>query len=301
MKIYDGHMHIGGSAAPNPAQLMEKLEACGISGGCVISIDPDDPGFTFEQRMENLFAWVKGWEDRLFPVAWLHPYEPDIFWKLENCAARGVAAFKFIPSNYSVGEELPRQVFRRIEELGFPIIFHSGILYDFQVSSKNNMPANWENFIDFQSLRFSMAHCAHPWSDECVMVYGKFRWVYEHLRAAVEGKPTIYKEYPWIREHIHTAEGTVNFSAPELYLDTTPGAHGAFRRDMLRKICSCYPDGQRMMFGTDGYVENYPADKVRKLLAEEKKILDAAGASKQFRENMYCRGLFRFLGKQAEE
>ncbi len=46
MTIYDAHMHIGGSATPNPEQLVERLNACGITGGNVMSIDPDDVNFT---------------------------------------------------------------------------------------------------------------------------------------------------------------------------------------------------------------------------------------------------------------
>ena len=133
MKTFDAHMHIGGYATPDPDGLLKRLNACGIEGGCVFSIDPDDPGFTYQERIENLFAWTKGREDRLFPVAWMHPYEENILEKVRECAERGVAAFKFIPNNYYVSDEKPTEVFRLIESLNKPIFFHSGVLYDFRL------------------------------------------------------------------------------------------------------------------------------------------------------------------------
>lgn len=297
MKIYDGHMHIGGSAAPNPAVLCKRLESIGISGGCVMSIDPDDHAFTYRERIDNLFAWVKGYEDRLYPIAWLHPYEDDILNKVQDCARRGVAGFKFIPNNYYVSDEQPMRVFRAIEELGLPIFFHSGILYDFLESSQYNKPLNWECFLGLHNLRFSLGHCSHPWYDEALSVFGKFRWVAYHTACAAEGKPTIYRDYEWVRAHItDTPEGR-RAETPDLYLDTTPGAHKVFRQDLLTKLVSAAPDGRNIFFGTDQYVENYPAEYIAGLLKEEKEVLDAAGASEDFRARMYGENIMKFLGK----
>ena len=294
--IYDGHMHIGGSAEPNPEELIRRLTACGISGGNVISIDPDDVNFTYEQRVENLFAWVKGYEDRLFPVAWLHPGEPDVLEKVRDLAARGVAAFKFIPNTYFPGDEQPMRVFRLIEELNLPVIFHSGVLYDFLESSQYNKPLNWECFAKFKRLRFSMGHCGHPWYDECVLMYGKFRWMRWHAACAANGEATINANNPWVLEHLsEAADGTRTFTTPQLFLDTTPGAHKAYRRDLLTKLVSCFPDGDGIFFGTDMYVEDYSEDVVKGWLAFENEILDEAGATQSFREKMYCGNLFSFL------
>lgn len=293
MKIYDGHMHIGGSAAPDPEGLLNKLAACGISGGSVISIDPDDINFTYEQRITNLFDWTRGYEDRLFPVAWLHPNEEHILDKVRELDKAGVVAYKFIANNYHVYDELPQKVFRLIEELGKPIIFHCGILYDFMESSQFNKPLDWECFSRFNDLRFSIAHCGHPWYDEAMLVYGKFRWINWHTNCAAKGIPTIYYNNPWVTKHLH-GDGT--YSAPQLFLDTTPGPAGEYRKDLLKKMVSFCPEGANMFFGTDKYVEEYPSEFVANLLAFEKQILDDCGASDEFRENMYHNSLQKLLG-----
>ncbi len=297
MTIYDAHMHIGGLSDPEPAKLLEKLNKCGITGGNVLSIDPDDPRFDYKYRIDNLFQWVKGCEDRLFPVAWLHPYEENILDKVRDCAARGVKAFKFIPNNYHVYDEIPTKVFKLIEELGLPIMFHSGTLYDFLPSSQYNMPNDWECFIGYDNLRFSMAHCANPWVTECLILYGKYRWIAQHADSVAKGKPDIYVEFPWIKSHVYTDEnGNRTYKSPQLFIDTTPGTHGVYRREMLRNYCSSYPDGMNMFFGTDKYVEEYPVDIVTTWLAEEKEALESVNATEEFYDNMYWKNMFKFLG-----
>lgn len=298
MIIYDAHMHIGGYSNPEPGKLVERLNACGITGGNVLSIDPNDSNFTYQQRMDNLFAWTKGYEDRIFPVAWLHPYEENILDKVRDCIERGVVAFKFIPNNYHVYDPRPTEVFRLIEELGYPIMFHSGVLYDFVRSSQYNQPINWECFVEYKNLRFSLAHCANPWYDETLLIYGKFRWIKWHMDNIVTGEPDIYFSNPWVKAHmIETAQGK-KYDVPQLFMDTTPGTHGVYRKDMLQKYCTSYPDGINMFFGSDKYVEDYPSEIVQKWLDEEREVLAEVNASKEFLENMYCNNMFRFLNIQ---
>ncbi len=297
MKIYDAHMHIGGDDVPNPKGLIENLEAGGVYGGGVFSIDPVDPGFTYKERMDNLFAWVKGYEDRLFPFAWLHPYEENVLDKVKDCAERGVTGFKFIPNDYAVGDAKPQKVFSLIEELGLPIFFHSGILYDYDQNMDYNRPANWECFIHFKNLKFSMSHCSHPWYDECLMLGGKFSWMAEHANRAAKGERTIYADFPWIKEHIVEKDGVKIAETPQLYMDTTPGPDGPFQEDLLRKICHLFPNGNQVMFGSDLYVETYWPEVTNRWRAERNKVFDEVGASEEFRRNYFSESFLRFIGK----
>ncbi len=186
----------------------------------------------------------------MFPVAWLHPYEENILDKVRNCVERGVVAFKFIPNNYHVYDSKPTEVFRLIEELGYPIMFHSGVLYDFMKSSQYNQPVNWESFVDYKNLRFSMAHCAHPWYAEAMLVCGKFRWINWHMNQIAQGNPDIYTDNPWVQAHLKDTEQGRTYDAPQLFLDTTPGAHGVYRKDLLQK-CFSSQKGGRVRFKTD--------------------------------------------------
>ena len=79
MKIFD--MHIHEHAAPNPEDLLKKMEAAGVYGGCIFSHQPYinkpgsvfEDGKSFEERLTNVLGWTKGYEDRLFPIIWIHP------------------------------------------------------------------------------------------------------------------------------------------------------------------------------------------------------------------------------------
>ena len=45
-------------------------------------------GTSFDERLEEVLSWCKGFEDRLFPIMWIHPYEENIFDKVKECADR---------------------------------------------------------------------------------------------------------------------------------------------------------------------------------------------------------------------
>lgn len=296
MRIYDGHIHLGGMMDPDPSFILGRMEQAGIYGGCIMSIDPEDPGFTYKERIDNLFKWVDGHEDRLFPVAWLHPYEDDIFGKVQDCAKRGVKAFKFIASNYTVGDKRPAEVFKLIEELGLPILFHSGILYDFNVSSQNNMPVNWECFLNFRSLKFSLAHCGHPWVNDAIAEFGKFRWAGGRVQHVADGGSTIYERFDWLKERLIDDNGKLKATYPELYLDTTPGPSGVFRDDLFKRLINYCPTGEKIFFGSDNYAELYDPGFIKAVLKDEQEFCEKYGASEEFKENMYEKSLMRFLG-----
>ena len=226
MQIFDMHIHAEDTPA-DPAGLLANLAKAGIYGACVFSHCPEEfilgkPGIPFEARMAELKAWTQGYEDRLFPVLWIHPYEKDIFDKIRIAAEAGVAAFKIICNDFFIYEEQPMAVLRAIAAAGKPVFFHSGILWDGQVSSAYNRPLNWEALLKIEGLRFSMGHCSWPWIDECVAMYGKF------LNALSMGH------------------------AAEMFFDITPGTPEIYRRELLTKLYTLgYDVGDNVMFGTD--------------------------------------------------
>ena len=87
MKIYDMHIHAG-NGTPNPEALLENFDKAGVYGGAIISIEPkesyDAVRMDYEERLENILNWTKGYEDRLFPVLWIHPFEENIIEKIHN-------------------------------------------------------------------------------------------------------------------------------------------------------------------------------------------------------------------------
>ena len=297
MKIFDAHIHIGGDSKPDPKALIEKMEAGGVYGGGLYSIEPINPDFTYEERMNSLFSWVEGYEDRLFPFAWIHPHEDNVLEQVKDCAKRGVAGFKFIAGTYSIRDEKAQDVFRLVEELRLPAFFHTGILWEMSENIDDNRPGNWEQFVNYKSLKFCMCHCSYPWYDECLAMYGKFNWMTNHAQKAANGEHTLYANYPWVKEHITEKDGKRIAETPEMYMDTTPGANGLYRDDLLKKLCYLVPDGKRVMFGTDRHAETYQPEVTSYWISEQNRVFDEVHATEEFRNNFYRESFLRFMGK----
>lgn len=274
MKIIDMHIHHGLVCADegDKPYIIENMEKAGIWGGCVFSSPPDNmwpEGKPFEERLDEIFEVVSKNKDRLFPILWIHPYEENIFEKIDVAIKRGIDGFKIICKDFYVYEEKSIEVLKYIAAKGKPVIFHTGILWSADVASKYNKPLHFEALLGIKGLRFSMGHCSWPWVDECIALYGEF------MNALTKRDDTA-----------------------EMFLDLTPGTPEIYREELLTKIFTVgYDFNNNLLFGTDSHEENYSSFWVSKWLEIDRKIMDKLGVSKAVRENMYYNNLMRFLGK----
>lgn len=271
MKIIDIHTH-SGKDKPNPEYLISQMEKAGVYGACVFSTRPleydEKVGLSFEGRLNELSEWTKGYEERIFPVLWIHPYEENIIEKINIAVDRGIAAFKIICGDFYIYEEQCIKVLTEIAKYNKPVFFHSGILWDGKVSSKYNRPVNWESLLNIKGLRFSMGHCSWPWIDECIALYGKF------LNSILEGEIS------------------------EMFFDITPGTPEIYREELLEKLYTIgYDIGDNIMFGTDSNSNDYNSVWTKKWLETDRKIMDKLGVSRINREKLYYNNFMRFLGK----
>lgn len=270
MKIYDMHIHSFNRPA-NAEKLLSEMKKAGVYGGCVFSNWPKEAnaevGTSFEERLGEVLELSKNSSGRILPVLWIHPYEENIIEKVHIAKDAGIVAFKIICTDFYVYEEPVLNLLREIATLGCPVIFHSGILWDGAVSSKYNRPLNWEALLPIEGLRFSMGHCSWPWIDECIALYGKF------LNAK-----------------------TVRGGA-EMFFDITPGTPDIYRRELLTKLYTLgYDVGDNIMFGTDTSADAYSDKWASEWLIRDGEILDDLGVSQKYREKLYEKNLFRFLG-----
>lgn len=161
------------------------------------------------------------------------------------------------------------KVIREIASLGKPIFFHSGILWDGNVSSRYNRPLNWEDLLLVPDLKFSMGHCSWPWHDECIALYGKF------LNSRKRG-----------------------LSTAEMFFDITPGTPAIYREDLLYKLFKIgYDVENNVMFGSDGRAHHYP-ESIKRYLEKDQEILSKLGVGEDVWQKIYCDNLMRFLGIQ---
>lgn len=271
MKIYDMHVHSFHNQVDTD-KLLCAMEGANVYGGCVFSNWPKEAnaskGTSFEERMEEVLSIARGHEDRIFPVLWIHPYEKNILKKVRIAVEAGIVAFKIICTDFYVDDKKCLAVLREIAKLGKPVIFHTGILWDGEPSSKYNRPLQWEALLNIDGLRFSMGHCAWPWVDECIALYGKF------LNALNNGKTA------------------------EMFFDITPGTPEIYRKELLTKLYTVgYNVGDNVLFGTDGIADCYRAEWTKQWLDLDQALMDELGVSLENRQKLYCDNLMRFLGR----
>ncbi len=278
MRIFDMHVHTY-STTPNTESYLGEMEKAGIYGGFLFSAPPKEYnsniGLDFEERLNQIFDWTKGYEDRLYPVLWVHPYEKDILKNVEIAAEKGISAFKIICNNFYPTDEKNMELAHAIAKTGKPLIFHSGILYSktVDVTADYNRPASFEGLIKVKGLKFSMGHCSWPWTDECIALFGKVSYLRSVLKDPTE--------------------------CAEMFLDITPGTPPAYREELLTKLYrSMQNTGDYVMFGTDTVADRCVAESAKEIIESDRKILDKLGVSLEMREKMYHDNLMRFLGKK---
>ncbi len=277
MERFDAHVHLMKLGA-DPQSYLERLEQAGINGSNVFSVPPLqyrklDCDLSFENRMKDVLRFTEGHRDILFPVLWIHPDEDGICERVFEAVENGICAFKIICNNFYIYEDKGIRLLEQIAKTGKPVMFHSGILWDGNVSSAYNRPMNWECCLEIDKLKFSLAHCSWPWYDECIALYGKFLSAYG-LRPDVSA---------------------------EMFLDLTPGTPEPYRRDLLTKIHTVGYDIKRnILFGTDCRAEDYNPVWTKRWLGIDDKIYDEIGLDDDTRECIYSRNLKRFLGLSSE-
>ena len=270
MKIYDMHIHLN-SEKIEQNYLIEQMEQSGVYGGGIISCPPEEATaallkMPFKERLETVLKWKKGLENRIFTGLWVHPEEKDVCLKVKDAASSGIDFFKIICDTMPAYEKPCMELLGAIEEAGKPVMFHSGILYSGKDTSRFNRPANWESLLEFENLKFSLAHGSWPWTDECLAVYGKFLHYY------------------------NSAKGS------EMYIDTTPGTPKIYRKDFLYKLFNIgYDIENNIMFGTDSIATDYNPPWVKGWLQKDNEIMDEMNVSEDIRQKYYFDNYMRFL------
>ena len=278
MKIFDMHIHTYGPEFDREAMLSE-MEKAGVYGGCIFSPPPlefnSKRGMPFRARLDRILAITRGYEERLFPVLWVHPDEEAIIENVKVAAAEGIAGFKIICNDFYPYEEKCMTLLRAIAALDLPVFFHTGILYSSvgESHSEYSRPVHFERLEEIPGLRFSIGHCGWPWVDECLALYGRMSY---HLTVAPKGT-----------------------NPPEMFLDLTPGAPLDRRAELLQKVYLFGQNtGNNILFGTDQIAERYTAASTSRWLKADREILDRLGVRAELRKKTGMDNLMRFLGKQ---
>ncbi len=271
--ILDGHIHVNRQDV-DTEELNKRLSKAGIDGGLLISLRPQS--FTQQarsypntiERLDNLIQWTYG-NENLFPFFWIDPLEDDALSQVDMAVERGVMGFKVICNNFYPYDPIAMKVFKRIADVGKPILFHSGILWDGMPSGIYNRPSNFETLLMIDGLKFTLAHVSWPWYDENIAVYGKF------LNA--------YSKRPDL--------------SVEMFIDVTPGTPQIYREEVLTKLFTIgYDIDDNIIFGTDCNTNEYNVNWAKDWILRDNSIYDKLEISCETRKKIYSENLLRFVG-----
>ncbi len=240
MQHADCHVHCSAEPPSDAGGILRAMDKDRCEFMVIISPDPrrdcfrsaaEPPGGALspvpqpERRaaLDAAARLVKQAPGRLFAFAFLDPALPGILDELDMAKDLGFAGVKMIPRGWYPWEQRFRPVFARIEKLGMPMLFHTGILWSYGDTSRFCRPAHLEFLMEFPGIRFLMAHGAWPWIDECVAVALKFKCRHEGL-----GLP----------------------GEPQATIDTTRGTPPIYRR-MLLERAAAVAGVERMVYGSD--------------------------------------------------
>jgi len=175
----------------NPDALLRYMDRNGVEKlGMVNYVAPDVIGFTPEAN-DWAAAYAHHAPDRLIPFGSIHPRfcNNDLRAEVDRLVEMGIRALKihpphqlFYPNAYRDGGEFPElaRVYERAEELGVPIMFHTGTSVFPLARNKYGHPMYLDDLlVDFPNLKIIMAHGGRPlWMNECFFLLRRSRNVY---------------------------------------------------------------------------------------------------------------------------
>ena len=274
---YDDHMHVWGPTPPEPERFRKSLEDAGLVGGALFSgcagswhemwLPCGGKAPKPEKLMDDVIAWCSA-SPTLYPYYWIEPESPSALDEVDMAVEKGIYGFKMMTNRCKPVSERTLPVYRRIAKAGKPVLFHTGILWDFEASSDNFRPSAYEGLITVPGLRFAMGHFSWPWVEECASEFGKFQYATAYL-------------------HDKTSE---------LFLDSTPGTPESRRKAAFELVWGMgYDTKDRVLFGTDGVADRYNSKRTRDLMKRDDAIFDELGVDVKLRDSYYRGGLQRLL------
>ena len=157
------------------------------------AIAPADKAITFslarepeswdlEEPNDSTAEFARAYPDKLIGFLSVRPQDPHCLEEIERCVSDlGLRGIKMGPNyqNFApLGEEAFR-VYKRAEELGLPIMFHTGTSPIREAELDYAHPRHFDPIaIAFPDLKMILAHISHPWQTSAIAVIRKHPNVY---------------------------------------------------------------------------------------------------------------------------
>lgn len=161
---------------------MQEVDRAIVFG---IAWNPDGSGsgLTSDYRSEaaggnlndDTAAFVRAYPDKLIGFMGIHPYDPKMLDEIERCRSDlGLRGVKLGANyqNYDPLDDRALKIYRRAEELGLPIMFHTGTSPVQMAPIRYSHPLVMDQIaMRYPNLKMILAHMGHPWQvDTCVVI-----------------------------------------------------------------------------------------------------------------------------------
>ena len=216
----DCHVHVRGTE--DAKKVLASMDKNGVERAVLLGRS----GKTLdEQKASNdgLAKLCSAEPKRLVAFARIDPRLAGIEGEIKRCREKlGMAGVKMLPDHWAPCDDFMMPIYKTIESLRMPILFHSGILWGNADSSRFCRPALFEPVIHFPKLTIALAHIGWPWTDECIAVCHRFVHLARHEKR----------------------------KKPQVFIDTTRGTPPVYRSDAIRKAIDCCGVAP-ILFGSD--------------------------------------------------
>lgn len=276
----DCHIHVRGEE--EPSKVLRAMDAAKLDVICAISRPPastrvdGSPSYSEaddRKRLEDISRIASGDRKRVRAFFFVDPAASDAADQVERAVVDfHVAGVKIIPNHFHVHEERFFPVYERIQRLGVPILFHTGILWANADSSRFCRPADLEILQNFPRIRWMMAHISWPWTDECIAVADRFKTM---ARWAQKLDPALQHDYAARDVHLHDPAYEPDVACK---VDLTPGTPDVYRAEVLAAAWRAL-GSHMLVFGTDGFGADNFADLARHQERDERIFRDEIGLS----------------------
>jgi hypothetical protein len=158
------------------------------------AMEPVDKAIVFgiarkdeESPNDATAMFVRAYPEKLIGFLSIHPLDPHCMEEMERCVSDlGLQGLKLGPNyqNFDPLCDAAFRVYRRADELGLPIVYHTGTSPVQMADLDYAHPRHFDRVaIAFPELRMVLAHMAHPWQTATIAVIRKHPNVYADISA----------------------------------------------------------------------------------------------------------------------
>jgi len=244
MRITDCHVHVFGDGI-NVDDVLRAMDKNGVERTLLISMDERVSLNGTRKRLLETKALFDVAPDRLDGLAFVKPTIPGMATLAEEALGEmGYTGLKMMPDHFYMTDPEIEPFLDAMNRISASILFHTGILYYYDDSSRFCQPVYLEKLLHYPNIRFAMAHMAWPWVEECLAVMGRMRAV--------------------------VSEGAKQWQS---YIDITPGVPPHIRKQSIKNAVE-YCGVDHIMFGSDDMLPSETLDCQAFVLNDYKQIFD---------------------------